>query len=76
MRLRVRRGLIAERARQIADALFARPPAAHVLLAWDGDQLAGLAAARAFYARLGAPVRLSKVFYRVQDTGAGFRLSG
>lgn len=31
------------RIRQINDAIFADPPAAYVLLAWDGDQLAGLA---------------------------------
>jgi GNAT superfamily N-acetyltransferase len=32
------------RARQIADAIFSNPPAAYALLAWNGDQLAGLAA--------------------------------
>lgn len=35
---------LAERVGQLSDAVFASPPAAHVLLAWDGDQLAGLAA--------------------------------
>ena len=126
----------AERARQIGDALFASPPAAHVLLAWDGNELAGLAAysfvwpaagltrsmylkelyvadryrghgvgtllmralfetagkhgcsrvewttdrdntgAEAFYDRLGVPAHPSKIFYRVEDTGAGFQLPG
>jgi GNAT superfamily N-acetyltransferase len=33
-----------ERARQISDALFSRPAAAHALLAWDGSRLAGMAA--------------------------------
>ena len=33
-----------ERIRQINDALFATPPAAYALLAWDKEQLAGLAA--------------------------------
>jgi GNAT superfamily N-acetyltransferase len=35
---------LAERVRQIGEALFASPPAAHALLAWDGGALAGLAA--------------------------------
>ena len=34
----------AERVRQIGEAVFGDPPAAYVLLAWDGDRLAGLAA--------------------------------
>ena len=33
-----------ERMRQTAGALFSDPAAAHVLLAWDGSQLAGMAA--------------------------------
>ena len=33
-----------ERMRQTAEALFSDPAAAHVLLAWDGRQLAGMAA--------------------------------
>ncbi len=33
-----------ERERQIRDALFGDPPAAHALLARDGDRLAGMAA--------------------------------
>jgi len=37
---------VADRVRQISDAIFAVPPAAHVLLAWDGTDLAGLAARR------------------------------
>ena len=121
-----------ERVRQINDALFSGHPAASALLAWDGAQLAGMAAysflwpaagltrslylkelyvgashrrqgagkllmkavfetaarhrcsrvewttdtgnagAQAFYAGLGLPLHPSKVFYRVQDTGAGF----
>lgn len=32
------------RARQISDAIFSDPPAAHVLLAWDEAQLVGIAA--------------------------------
>jgi GNAT superfamily N-acetyltransferase len=35
---------LAERVGQLNDAVFASPPAAYVLLAWDGNQLAGLAA--------------------------------
>jgi GNAT superfamily N-acetyltransferase len=35
---------LAERVRQIGDALFTSPPAAHALLAWDGTELAGMAA--------------------------------
>ena len=31
---------LAERVGQLSEAVFASPPAAHVLLAWDGDQLA------------------------------------
>ena len=121
-----------ERVRQINDALFSGHPAAGALLAWDGTQLAGMAAysflwpavglthslylkelyvgtghrrqgagkllmravfetaarhgcsrvewttdtgnarAQAFYAELGLPKHPSKVFYRVQDAGAGF----
>jgi GNAT superfamily N-acetyltransferase len=121
-----------ERVRQIDDALFSGHAAACALLAWDGTQLAGMAAysflwpaagltrslylkelyvgashrhqgvgrllmtavfetaaghscsrvewttdtgnasAQAFYAELGLPKHPSKVFYRVQDTGAGF----
>jgi len=37
-------GPLDERTRQIGDALFASPPAAHALLAWDGTELAGMAA--------------------------------
>jgi GNAT superfamily N-acetyltransferase len=33
-----------QRIRQITEALFADPPAAHALLAWDGAHLAGFAA--------------------------------
>jgi GNAT superfamily N-acetyltransferase len=33
-----------ERVRQTSEALFSDPAAAHVLLAWDGPQLAGMAA--------------------------------
>jgi GNAT superfamily N-acetyltransferase len=125
---------VAERVRQIDDALFSRHPAAWALLAWDGTQLAGMAAysflwpavgltrslylkelyvgashrrqgagellmravfetaaehgcsriewttdtgnasAQAFYAELGLPKHPAKVFYRVQDTGAGFQI--
>jgi GNAT superfamily N-acetyltransferase len=121
-----------ERVRQINDALFSGHPAARALLAWDGAQLAGMAAysflwpavgltrslylkelyigaghrrqgagkllmravfeaaarngcsriewttdagnasAQAFYAELGLPKHPAKVFYRVQDAGAGF----
>jgi GNAT superfamily N-acetyltransferase len=128
----VRAEPVDERVRQIDDALFSGSPAAHALLAWDGAQLAGMAAysflwpavgltrslylkelyvsashrrqgvgmllmkavfeaaarhgcsrvewttdagnasAQAFYSRLGLPKHPAKVFYRVQDTGAGF----
>jgi GNAT superfamily N-acetyltransferase len=34
---------LAERLRQINEALFASPPVAYALLAWDGTQLAGFA---------------------------------
>jgi GNAT superfamily N-acetyltransferase len=37
-------GPLDERTRRIGDALFASPPAAHALLAWDGTELAGMAA--------------------------------
>jgi hypothetical protein len=37
---------------------------------WTTDT--GNAGAQAFYAELGLPQHPSKVFYRVQDTGAGF----
>jgi GNAT superfamily N-acetyltransferase len=36
-------GTPAERAGQVSEALFASPPAARMLLAWQGDDLAGLA---------------------------------
>ena len=35
---------LAERVRQLSDEVFTSSPAARVLLAWDGDRLAGLAA--------------------------------
>ena len=35
---------LGDRARQIGEALFTSPPAAYALLAWDGPQLAGIAA--------------------------------
>jgi hypothetical protein len=43
----------------------------------DGPALAGLLARatparKPFYAELGLPKHPSKIFYRVQDTGAGF----
>src|SRR5438270_12118973 len=34
---------LGQRIRQITDARFGEPPAAHALLAWDDAQLAGLA---------------------------------
>jgi GNAT superfamily N-acetyltransferase len=37
-------GTPAERARQVSEALFGQPPAAHALLARNGRQVAGLAA--------------------------------
>lgn len=127
---------VAERVGQLSEAVFASPPAAHVLLAWEGDRLAGLAAysflwpaagltsslylkelyvadryrsqgigtllmqalfeaaakrgcsrvewttdrdnagAQAFYDRLGVPARSSKIFYRVEDNGAGLQFPG
>lgn len=39
---------------------------------WTTDR--GNAGAQAFYAMLGVPVRESKLFYRVEDTGKGFTL--
>jgi GNAT superfamily N-acetyltransferase len=125
-----------ERVRQINDALFSNPAGAHALLAWDGTQLAGMAAysflwpavgltrslylkelyvseghrrrgvgkllmqalletavkhgcsrvewttdsdnsdAQAFYEMLGLPKHLSKVFYRLENTGGGFQIPG
>jgi GNAT superfamily N-acetyltransferase len=127
---------LAERIGQLSEAVFASPPAAQVLLAWDGDRLAGLAAysflwpavgltsslylkelyvagscrgrgtgrllmqalfeaatkhgcsrvewttdrdntgAQAFYDRLGVPAHPSKIFYRVEDNGAGLQFPG
>ena len=32
---------VADRVRQISDAVFSSPPAAHVLLAWDGSESGG-----------------------------------
>jgi len=49
----------AERERQIRDALFASPPAAYALLAFDGDQLVGMAA----YSFLWPAVRLTRSLY-------------
>ena len=125
-----------QRVRQINEAIFAGPPAAYALLAWDGSKLAGIAAysylwpavgltrslylkelyvsdayrrqgvgrllmdalfeaaskhgcsrvewttdtdnsgAQAFYEDLGVPVQSSKIFYRVEDTGAGLQFVG
>jgi GNAT superfamily N-acetyltransferase len=45
-----------ERERQIREALFASPPAAYALLAFDGDQLVGMAA----YSFLWPAVRLTR----------------
>ena len=127
---------LGERVRQINEAVFASPPAAHALLAWDGTQVVGFAAysflwpavgltrslylkelyvgerhrrrgigrllmqalfevagkhgcsrvewttdrdnpsAQAFYEMLGLPAHPAKVFYRVEDTGEGFKLPG
>lgn len=44
---------------QISDALFGDPPAAHALLAWDGDALAGIAA----YSYLWPAVGLTRSMY-------------
>ena len=52
-------GLLAERVQQVSDAVFTSPPAAQVLLAWDGDRLAGLAA----YSFLWPAVGLSSSLY-------------
>jgi len=41
---------------------------------WTTDS--GNAGAQAFYGVLGVPKHPSKVFYRLQDPGGGFRLSG
>jgi GNAT superfamily N-acetyltransferase len=124
------------RLRQINEALFATPPAAYALLAWDGPDLAGFAAysflwpaagltrslylkelyvgdkyrrhgvgkllmrglievasnhrcsrvewatddnnaeAQSFYEALRYPSQPSKIFYRIEDTGTGFKTPG
>lgn len=48
-----------DRVRQITDAVFSEPPAAHALLAWDGEQLVGLAA----YSYLWPAVGLTRSLY-------------
>ncbi len=47
------------RTRQIADAIFSNPPAAHALLAWNVDQLVGFAA----YSFLWPAVGLTRSLY-------------
>ena len=50
---------LGERLRQINEALFASPPAAHALLAWDNARLAGFAA----YSFLWPAVGLTRSLY-------------
>ena len=50
---------LGERVRQIEEALFASPPAAHALLAWDGTQVVGFAA----YSFLWPAVGLTRSLY-------------
>jgi hypothetical protein len=45
------------RVRQINDALFSSPPAAHALLAWDGTQLVGVAVYSFLWPARASPVR-------------------
>jgi GNAT superfamily N-acetyltransferase len=67
-----------ERLRQINEALFADPPAAHALLAWDGAELVGFAA----YSFLWPAIGLTRSLYlkelyvaaRSQRQGVGKRL--
>lgn len=47
------------KARYINNVLFGRPPAAHALLAWEGSELAGLAA----YSFLWPSLRAAKALY-------------
>ena len=66
-------GPLDERARQISDALFASPPAAHALLAWDGTDLAGVAA----YSFLWPAAGLTRSLYLKElYVGAGYRRRG
>ena len=48
---------LAERVRQLSEAVFASPPAALVLLAWDGDRLAAWPRTRSCGPPLASPVR-------------------
>jgi GNAT superfamily N-acetyltransferase len=67
-----------ERLRQINEALFASPPAAHALLAWEGAELVGFAA----YSFLWPAIGLTRSLYlkelyvaaRSQRQGVGRRL--
>lgn len=62
-----------ERARQVSDALFASPPAAHALLAWDGTELAGMAA----YSFLWPAAGLTRSLYLKElYIGEGYRRRG
>lgn len=62
-----------ERMRRINDALFSADAAASALLAWDGDQLAGLAA----YSFLWPAVALTRSLYLKElYVGAGYRRRG
>lgn len=66
-------GQLGQRARQISDALFASPPAAHALLAWDGTELAGMAA----YSFLWPAAGLTRSLYLKElYVGAGYRRRG
>ena len=62
-----------ERVRQINDALFSVPAAAHALLAWDGTQPAGMAA----YSFLWPAVGLTRSLYLKElYVGEGYRRRG
>jgi GNAT superfamily N-acetyltransferase len=69
---------LAERVQQVSDAVFTSPTAAQMLLAWDGDRLAALAA----YSFLWPAVGLTRSLYlkelyvagRYRGQGIGRRL--
>lgn len=71
---------LGERIRQINEALFADPPAAYALLAWDGGALAGIAT----YSFLWPAIGLTRSLYlkelyvadRYRNQGIGRRLMG
>lgn len=62
-----------ERMRQTAEALFSDPAAAHVLLAWDGRQLAGMAAYSYLWPAVG---RTRSLYLKELYVGEGHRRGG